>query len=80
MAHYALRFMPYSLTFSACAIYMCFVALAELVTTLLALAFGGWGVTATRGGWIIVNMAMFGASFVLAWHIVMPLVERNFNR
>lgn len=71
--------MPYTLTVTACLIYLALVALGRLAMLVIAVRLGGFSVSASRGGWIIVNTLMFCASFVLAWHIVMPFVMARFK-
>jgi len=68
-----IAFTPFKVALLACAIYLLFIGTSPLVVMLTSRFVGIWGVSATRGGWTVINALLFMLAFALAWQIIGPL-------
>jgi hypothetical protein len=73
LAGFHVGFTPFKVALLACAIYLCFIGTAPLAVMLMSRFLGTWGVSATRGGWTVLNTLLFMLAFALSWQIIGPL-------
>lgn len=73
LAGFHIAYVPFKVALLACAIYLFFIGISPLAVILTSRFVGIWGISATRGGWTLINALLFMLAFALSWQIIGPL-------